>query len=271
MSGWLVACDLDQTLLYSRRSFRLRPGQAVPDTVVVEHLDGAPAAFVTRRAAGLLAQLAAVATVVPVTTRTLEQYGRIRLGIPARFAVAANGGHLLVDGAPDAVWAAAVRRRVQESSRPLADVLAAARRLAAPGWARVVRVADGLFVYLVAHERAGIPTEAVDQLAADLAGVGWTVSVQGRKVYLVPATLTKTAALEEVRARTGGARVAAAGDSVLDREMLARADIAVLPRHGELYNQGWTSPQVRLTRSAGLLAGEEVLEALLAACRPPGP
>jgi hypothetical protein len=263
--GWLVGADLDQTLIYSRRSFRLPPGTAEPDLVVTESLEGVTATFMTSRAAGLLRGLAAVAVVVPVTTRTNAQYVRVDLGLRPAFAITANGGHLLVDGRVDPLWEDAVRTRIASTSRPLPDVMAVAERFGA-GWARVTKVADDLFVYLVAHDRTGIPDTA--GLTADLAADGWTVSTQGRKVYLVPVELTKQAALAEVARRSGARRVAAAGDAVLDRAMLERADVAIRPSHGELHDLGWRAPHLRVTAAAGILAGEEIVSMLSAVTAP---
>ena len=262
-SPWLLACDLDQTLIYSRSAFRLPGEGGMPELVTVEYLDGEPLSYVTRRAADGLRDLTRAATLVPVTTRTLEQYRRVRLGAPSAYAIAANGGHLLVDGAPDRDWATRVRARLAASGCPLEAVRAMADELAAAGsWVRTIRDADGLFVYLVATGREVIPD--LSELATRLKAVGWTLSVQGRKVYLVPAALTKEAALEEVIARTGTLRLAAAGDSLLDRGMLARADVAVRPAHGELHERGFLLPGLRVTPRAGLLGGEDVVELLAA-------
>ena len=80
----------------------------------------------TETAAGLLAELAATAaSSCPTTTRTREQYRRIHLpGPPPRFAICANGGHLLVDGDTDPDWHAEVRRRLADDCAPLAEVRA---------------------------------------------------------------------------------------------------------------------------------------------------
>jgi hypothetical protein len=78
---WLVACDLDQTLIYGRRSLRLPAGTHQPGLRPAEFLDGEPVSFVTCRAADLLQQLAGRAELVPVTTRTLQQYRRVDLGL----------------------------------------------------------------------------------------------------------------------------------------------------------------------------------------------
>ncbi len=260
---WLLACDLDQTLVYSRRSFRLPEGVPEPDITTVERIDGKPVAFSTTRMLALLAGLARCAVFVPVTTRTLAQYARIDLGLHPRYAVAANGGHLLVDGEADPAWAAAVSGRLAAACRPLADIYALAERLAADGWPRLVRVADGLFVYLVARERGGIPD--LSGLAAELAADGWSLSVQGRKVYLVPSVLTKSTAITEVARRAGTTRLAAAGDSLLDAPVLAAADLAVRPAHGELHELGWAASNLSVTSAAGILGGEELVGLLVAA------
>ena len=258
-SRWLVACDLDRTLIYSRRAAGPLPEAQL---VAVEHLDGAAVSFLTVRAHRLLRDLAGAALFVPVTTRTLAQYRRVELGVPVSYAVAANGGHLLVDGRLDTGWARAVRARLNAAKLGLADVTRRMAKLADPAWVRTVRVADDLFVYVVAHDRERIPD--LEELAAWLAEGGWTMSVQGRKVYLVPATLTKSAALAEVRRRSGNPPLAAAGDSVLDRDMLEAADVGVRPAHGELQEQGWSGPRVQVVGASGAAGGEAVLARLRA-------
>ncbi|MDN5861397.1 MAG: HAD family hydrolase, partial [Pseudonocardia sp.] len=105
-------------------------------------------------------------------------------------------------------------------------------------------------------------------LAAWCAPRGWQVSLQGRKVYAVPVPLTKSAAAREVLRRTGGATLLAAGDSLLDADLLDAADAAVRPAHGELADTGWTRPHVAVTAARGGWAGEEILAWLLQRCAP---
>ncbi len=267
-ADWLVACDLDQTLIYSRRAFRTPVGGEAlePAVLAVEYLDGEPLSYLTQSAARGLATLAAAAVVVPVTTRTIAQYQRVKLGFAPAYAIAANGGHLLVDGIADAGWELSVRARLAAAGQPidvihqLAEGVAAAAERAGRPWVRTIRDADSLFVYLVAFERAAIPD--LGGLEAELRGSGWNMSVQGRKVYLVPAELTKEAAIAEVRRRSGVRKLAAAGDSLLDLGMLAAADAAVRPAHGELHEQGFTRAHLRVSQLNGILGGEEIVSML---------
>jgi phosphoglycolate phosphatase-like HAD superfamily hydrolase len=272
----LVAVDLDGTLIYSARSLMLPDDDVLaPRLAVTEVWRGAPLTFATTDALALLAELDAVATVVPVTTRTRAQYARVRLldgsaptsePAPRRYAVVANGGHLLVDGIVDEAWATRVRAIVDASCGPLAEVVEALLRATHGHRAGDVRVADDLFAY-VAVDRATLPPEAVNDLSAWCAEGGWRVSVQGRRVYCVPEPLTKSAAVGEVARRTGCDRVIAAGDSLLDAELLESADAGVRPAHGELHEIAWRRPHVAVTGSRGVLAGEEILRRLLERAR----
>lgn len=255
----VVAClDLDRTTIYSAAALDLRmPDHEAPRMLCVEVYKGAPLSFMTEDAVARLHDLAAVALVVPTTTRTPEQLARVHLpGPPARYAIAANGGCLLVDGVPDADWSATVRDRLAGGA-PLAEVQAHLDAVSGP-FVLNRRTASDLFCYAVV-ERTEVPDGWVDTLGAWCAERGWTVSLQGRKVYAVPRGLTKSAAAREVVARTGAHMLLAAGDSLLDADLLDAADHAARPAHGELHDTGWTRDGLVVTAARGVAAGAELL------------
>lgn len=87
---------------------------------------------------------------------------------------------------------------------------------------------------------------------------GWNVSQQGRKIYTMPNPVTKSAAIREVHNRLTADRtlhansiVLAAGDGVLDIDLLEHADFAIRPRHGELEETRWQHPNVTVTAARG--------------------
>lgn len=265
--GLLAATDLDGTLVFSERGLGTRPGAGHH---AVEVLDGRPAGWVPVEAVADLTALAVSGRLVPVTTRSLEQYRRITLpGPPPPWAVAANGGQLLRDGTVDAAWDARVHRTIAAGSAPVGEVLARLSPLATQTWVRVVRDVAGLFTYLVATDRAAIPAGVLDELVAWAAPRGLDVSQQGRKVYVVPRSLTKEAAVAEVVRRAGTAGLVAAGDSRLDAGLLAAAAAAIRPAHGELHLTGWHRPHVVVTASTGAAAGAEIAAWLRAAVLAP--
>jgi hypothetical protein len=254
----VVCLDLDRTTIYSAAALDLDvPDRDAPRLLCVEVYRGAPLSFMTEAAVAAFERLCAVATVVPTTTRTVEQLARVHLpGPPPRYAIAANGGELLVDGEPDPAWSAAVRARLAGCA-PVAEVAA---HLAAVGGEFVLnrRTAAGLFCYAVV-DRAALPPDWVPALAAWCAPRGWAVSLQGRKVYAVPRPLTKSAAALEIRDRLGGGPLLAAGDSLLDADLLDAADAAIRPAHGELAEAGFTRDHLTVTDTTGVRAGEEML------------
>ncbi len=155
----LIATDLDRTLIYSRGAV-----EAHDDTdlalVAVERHEDKDASWMTVGAAAAFARLPEHALVVPVTTRTPEQWHRIRLPGPrSPYVITANGGILLVDGHVDHSWDAAVAAELAQVA-PLAEIWEHASRICRPEWTVKLRNARGLFCYAVLHRKrvpAGFP------------------------------------------------------------------------------------------------------------------
>ncbi|MDQ2750762.1 MAG: HAD family hydrolase [Actinomycetota bacterium] len=253
----LAASDLDRTLIYSAKAARLRGQQ--PPVVCVEIHDGKQVSFMTAVAAQALVALAAAATLVPVTTRIPAQFERVTLPGPApKYAIAANGGILYIDGEQDRAWSAQMARALA-GSFPLADVWEQAGHVCRPDWTIKLRNAAELFCYAVVRPER-LPDGFVSDISGWAAERGWRVSLQGHKLYWVPEALTKSAAVAEVGRRIGADLVLAAGDSLLDTDLLLAADRGIHPRHGELYDTGWSAPNVVQTTAAGVCAGEEIVE-----------
>ncbi|MER5937030.1 MULTISPECIES: HAD family hydrolase [unclassified Streptomyces] len=266
----LVASDLDRTLIYSAAALALTmPDARAPRLLCVEVHESRPLSYMTETAAQLLTDLGDAAVFVPTTTRTRKQYERINLPGPApRYAICANGGHLLVDGVSDPDWNARVMARLAEECAPLEEIRDHLMASADPLWVRKHRIAEDLFAYLVV-ERELLPEEWVKELAVWAENRGWTVSLQGRKIYAVPKPLTKSAAMHEVARRTGADLTLAAGDSLLDADLLLAADKGWRPGHGELADADWTAPAISALPERGVLAGERILREFLKETRAP--
>ncbi|MEX0429065.1 HAD family hydrolase [Nocardioides sp. DS6] len=269
MSGVAVFSDLDRTLVYSPSALLLTmPDEEAPRLLCVEVYQGRPLSFVTERAAGGIGALTEAGVLVPVTTRTPEQYRRIHLPGPTpKFALTANGGRLLRDGEEDLDYTAALDARLAGEGAPYDEVWSHLQELAGSeagsAFVEKARGADGLFCYAVV-DRDALPAGWVEELGGYCTERGWTVSVQGRKVYCVPVGLSKGTAMREVAVMLGSRTVAAAGDSLLDRELLEAADVAIRPAHGELADSGWTAPHLTVTRGRGAAAGEEIVDWMVA-------
>ncbi|MGD6818563.1 HAD hydrolase family protein [Metabacillus sp. 113a] len=258
----LFASDLDQTLIYSRRSFRHEAAEE--DIRLIEVLDGKEISFMTHKAISLLKQVSEKALFVPVTTRTIEQFKRISIfqsELAAEYAVTSNGGNILINGTPDSGWNARIAEQLKDGM-PREEMLEKFQEIVHEEWVLKQRTADDLFSYCII-DREKIPAE-LESFTQWLSEAGWTHSMQGRKLYFVPKPVSKWAAIEYIKNLVGEDTVSAAGDSLLDLCLLENADYAFAPRHGELQEKGQDS-QGKITRTEweGILASEEILAGVL--------
>jgi hypothetical protein len=257
MTGVLIATDLDGTVIFSERAL----AGAVEGLVPVDVNRGQTYAYMTRPGVARWERLVATGAVTPVTTRNVRQYLRLRLpGPPPHFAVVSNGGQLLVDGERDVAWERAVRDRIAGSGMAFDGVWARVSTWEQTGRFTAVRAVEDFFAYAVAHERDAWLEAFAAEAGAWAGERGWRASLQGRKLYVVPESLDKAAAVRAVAERCNASRVVAGGDSVLDLSMLEAADAAIRPAHGELHTLGWRAAHCRTTRARGAAAGDEILE-----------
>nr|WP_084457884.1 HAD family hydrolase [Nocardia caishijiensis] len=250
-------------MIFSRNAFH---GADAVEKECVEYYEGEPLSYMTTTAVARLRELAAIAPVIPTTTRTIEQFQRIHLpGAPWPFAITSNGGNILVDGIPDPAWRLSIDEQVNATGATLASVGAELRSRIDGSWVSKYREADELFCYLVVRPEA-VPSGFLAEWDTWCRANGWSASQQGRKIYTMPDAVCKSLAVAEVRRRLTesgelreGAHLFAAGDGALDAQMLKAADAAIRPRHGELEELAFTAPNLTVTESSGILAGAEIL------------
>jgi len=258
----IFASDLDQTLIFSRNSMgEIGEEELVP----VERDNGEIRSFMTREAYRLLRELDGRVLFVPTTTRIFRQYDRVfglAEAVGYRYAIVSNGGRVLVDGVADAEWDERVRGDVRRESASSEEVKALFDGLARSEWILKESYCDDLF-YSIIVRRDEIPDGWMGELAGSLDGLGWNASLQGRKIYLVPNSVSKGSAVRYVAELAGDKEICAAGDSLLDESMLLGAGLAMAPAHGELFRKyGGSHDRIRFAGRSGIRAAEDILEAV---------
>ncbi|MBT8224142.1 MAG: HAD family hydrolase [Dactylosporangium sp.] len=246
----LVATDLDGTVMFSLAG--PPAGALTVDPVADTYMTSAVVAGWSR--------LATAGVLVPVTTRTVDQYQRLMLpGPPPRYAVVGNGTRLLVRGESDPTWQRAVRKDLVAAGAGFQTVWKQAVRWRSGRAFRLVRGVDEAFVYLAAERRDSWLVAFAHEASAWADQRGWRASLQGRKLYLVPVALDKAAAVARLAARLGTDEVFAGGDSLLDAQMLRSASASIRPNHGELNQTGFSAPNCQATVEGGTPAGDEIV------------
>lgn len=217
----LFHVDLDNTLIYSHKK------DLGSEKCCVERYQDQDFSFLTRRSQATLERILAPGPdvqFVPTTTRTVEQYRRICLptGIP-RYALACNGGALLVEGELDEQW-------YQDSLESVAFCRGELKKAAVlletdEDRSLEVRCLMDLFLFT----RSDRPDQSAQRLRRELDLEKVQVLCHGTKLYVVPGTLHKGQAVRRLREKLGAEAVIAAGDSVFDVPMLREAEYAIAP------------------------------------------
>ena len=217
MKRILFATDLDNTLLFSHR--HRQPGDRC-----AELWNGAEQGFFTPETVDLLPQAARQVRLLPITTRSIAQYQRIRwpAGALPREALTANGAVLLRGGEIDRDWYDQSWELVRAHQGALRDLLG---RISAREDVTSARIVENMYVYAACSDAA-----AAERCAAAWAqDAPFQMEVSGRKVYWFPPGIDKGTALRRAAGRYRPERILCAGDSVIDVPMLRRADLAMIP------------------------------------------
>ncbi len=210
--------DLDNTIIYSYKhdigSYKR----------CAEIYNGREISFITDRTYKLLKKAAEKVLIIPVTTRTVEQYNRIDLGIgKSRYVLTCNGCVLLKDGREDNEWykeslslAASSKKQIDRAYKMLEN-----------DKNRIFEVRDikGLFLFT----KSSRPEVTVNILSQNLDLSLVDVLSNGIKVYVVPKKLDKGTAVKRLAAKLDADTIIAAGDSRFDIPMLEYADYAIAP------------------------------------------
>lgn len=210
----LFLSDLDKTLIFSYKR--------LSDGICVEEKDGKRLSYMTESSAQLFGDIVKLTRFIPVTTRSIEQYKRIRFpnGFSPEYAVCDNGGNLLVNGEPDKEWRSAVQKHIDlctEEFELCRDFLEKC-----PEVYFEIRFVDDTFLFTKAHSSDEVISRMREMKLRNV-----SLFTNGDKLYAVPSAIDKGLAVKMLRERMGD-RIIAAGDSLFDRQMLINADIAVI-------------------------------------------
>ena len=215
MCEYLIFSDIDGTLIFSA-------SKKQPEDIVCEYKDGVEISCITPRQAELFPKLKKV---IPVTTRSVEQYRRINFpeGFSPKYALVDNGGTLLINGEPEREWT----NNSLGIVRKCADELERCRRAMEndPHRSFEIRLVDGMFLFT----KSDCPARSLELIKAAVGEQGECFAV-GAKLYAVPAEINKGSAAERLKKRIAhDCPTICAGDSAMDIPLLKIADTAVFP------------------------------------------
>lgn len=203
--------DLDNTLIHSYKHYQ-------EGDVCVEWLNGHPQSFMTPRAYKLFSQRSNYLQMIPVTTRSIEQYQRIQWphNWKPQNALVSNGGILLHENQIDLSWQKVSKDRVYIYQKTLLNLLEKIKKT--DGFS-VCRMVDDLFLFAKQEKESAKISCPSDLKFFQI----------GQKIYYFPPGLDKGTAVLRFQKRENIKHIFCAGDSAMDISMLQIADIAFVP------------------------------------------
>ncbi|MGE7614254.1 MULTISPECIES: HAD family hydrolase [Paenibacillus] len=259
----IYASDLDRTLIYSLGAIGVP--ENTPGLIPAEIIEGKTRSYISQQALNQLMDLNTRIIFIPVTTRTIQQYKRINLfqeTVIPDYAVTSNGGNILIGGVVDKEWRESIDRLVARHSAGAEEVRSYIKAVVREDWIISENYCDDLFYSFMVY-RDQLPLDEITNLSDRLYNLGWRVSLQGRKLYAVPAAVNKSDAILHLRRTVRSEPMVASGDSLLDKSLLESADYAIAPCHGEIFAEqqsGLVKSRYPFTKESGVFAGDEILQ-----------
>ena len=213
----LFACDLDNTLIHSYK-------HKTADDICIEIYNGREQSFISSRTVELLKEVVTKVLLIPVTTRSIEQYQRIQWieGIKPEYAVVSNGANLIYNDDIDLQWQS---DSFKNYINTYSDELKQQQILLSQNLNfTICRIVDDGFLFLKCSD-----TVDIEKISTEIQKqTNLTVQYSGRKIYLFPPKLDKGEALLRLKYKFNPSQIFGTGDSVIDVPMLNLTDVAYI-------------------------------------------
>lgn len=262
----IFASDLDRTLIYSKKLIS-DIDYDNGEIVLAEKYNGKDLSFMKKDVVDKLKSMKKNIIFIPVTTRTIEQYNRIFMiseYIKPKYAVVSNGGNILIDGEIDEEWNAVIKEKVSRSLHYKFVEKRFLESFSDISWINKMILRDELFFSVHFDDNTKINLKELKEFETWIKRNGWQVSLQGRKLYLVPKDVNKWDAVLYIKEKLGKNKVISAGDSFLDYPILSNADYGMCASHGELIelinNNVVSKKNIYFTKNKGIDASGEILD-----------
>lgn len=246
--------DLDGTLIYSQRSALMDTSGLIP----VEKMDNDNVSFMTSQAYKSLRTLIKNNACVPTTTRRTDQLLRVSAVRNVEWAISYNGLVISHYGQELEKWTNSIMSRLPKNKD---EVFAKFTRLAKKYHNTHRTVHDGFFYMFATKGISEQQKREVFLYYATLDSTEWNLSIQSRKIFIIPQVIDKSIAMQEVLSLSHRDTSFSAGDSLLDLQMMESSHYAMRPSHGELWEAGDSlkiSESIFKTKNAGAKAAEEI-------------
>lgn len=230
----IYASDLDRTLIYSESFLESNPLDNRDDKILID--TSKVCSYIHKDVAAHLSFMIRQGKIrfVPVTTRSLKEYQRIRfkdIGIEPEYAITSNGGIILHNGVEMQEWTDIVRQNIDcEEFKSIKEYLDGL-----PEFNYCAKIIDQSLLF-TKFDKELIGSTGIKNKISEIEKKyqQYDIFVHKNKVYVVPKYIKKSIAINWLKHYLKEDVVIASGDSAFDLPMLSIADLAIIPGHSDL-------------------------------------
>ncbi|MET3696026.1 hydroxymethylpyrimidine pyrophosphatase-like HAD family hydrolase [Bacillus oleivorans] len=253
----IFATDLDRTLIFSKRALS-EFHQSEEDLIEVERTK-LHRSYMSKLSYQLIKELNTKITIIPITTRTFDQYNR--LAVPffnkrESHYVTSNGAVVIKNGKRDTEWDQILLEKMSQFPYPFSSVN---QLLLTYENQNVIDVQRLEHLYFCLTFKKANDIDLIVTILAEIEAMGWEHYTHRNKIYVIPPFLQKGNAIKYIKQKTRETISWAAGDSRMDYSFLSLSERSFVPRHGELALHMDESSRWIKTKTSGLKAAEEIL------------
>ncbi|MGX7418117.1 HAD family hydrolase [Carnobacterium gallinarum] len=221
--------DLDGTILFSKNS--LPADLSDENCEIIETYSNGQHGYMERQTWAYLANWSINNYLIPVTTRSTEQYQRLETGLAVfnlPYALTSNGGNLYRFGQLDESWHQDIRLSLANELKVASDALTVVKQFVPAEFIRKIKQIDTLYFCLLVVERIW-ESERIREVNQLLQPLNWHAYFQHKKLYVLPIPLSKENAIKKLKKEWSSQdikihKTLAMGDTTMDYHMLLQQE-----------------------------------------------
>lgn len=258
----IYATDLDRTVIFSSKFFSL----SEKNVTCVEYKGNKEISYMYNEALDLLHKLMEKKDLflIPVTTRSLEQYQRVTPFQKCKYAIVANGGIILYNGEVFKPWRKKVDKILIEYQKYESSILKFLKNYACY-FESDIRKVDNIFYFVKLKDEKEKNEKLLGILDKSLDKSLWNFTLQGLKLYIIPKEITKENALLFLKKYLNETYVITSGDGKLDLGFIKVGNKKYIPEKSEILD--YITPNSLIFESVpeGLLGTTQLFHKILEA------
>lgn len=227
----IYATDLDRTVIFSSKFFK----PCEKNVTCVEYKGNKEISYMYNEALDLLYELMEKKDLflIPITTRSLEQYQRVTPFQKCKYAIVANGGIILYNGEVFKPWQKHIKEileKYQEYDNNVVEILKKYQDY----FDSEIRKVDDIFYFVKLQDNDDRNEELLKYLDITIDKSLWNFTLQGLKLYIIPKEITKENALNFLKSYLNESFLITSGDGKLDKDFIMMGDIIFIPLCSEV-------------------------------------